>query len=45
MTGTLKTFTLEHIVGQKCGHERVEPGLYLARSANPGDCQLDVQGD
>jgi hypothetical protein len=45
MTGTLKTFTLKHIAGQKCSHESVELGRYLARFAKPGDCQLDVQGD
>jgi hypothetical protein len=45
MTGTLKTFTLEHVVGQKCSHESAELGLYLAHSAKPGGCQLDVQGD
>jgi hypothetical protein len=45
MTGTWKTFALEPIAGQKCSHEYVELGLYLARFVKPGDCRFDVQGD
>ena len=29
---------------QKCSHESVELGLYLARFAKPGDCRFGVQG-
>jgi hypothetical protein len=45
MSGTLKTFTLEHIAGQKCSHENTGLGSYLARFAKPGDSQIDVRGD
>jgi hypothetical protein len=45
MTDTLKTFTLEHIAGQKCSHKSAELRLYLVRLVNPGVSQLDVQED